>query len=786
MKKLNLYSKNNIGRNHLLNTLRGTNNLNIWIFAICMLVFIYGVFWDFDISSASISPYYFLPSRIENQYGWHYTDNTMYVFSAFLREPALALVIGFIVASLQFRFVFVKREIAAELGAGISRRRIYLNKAFYPLLITLTALTLVKVVVLFINLSSVGYYPILLPAFTANLLQTLSGAIFGYIVAVASALLTARPIEFAFFGAGAALLPNYFLEFINKVLGCTLKGYDAEASTHARGTNEIMYNLRFLNPTLGCNQSFNNISEIWISDSPENANKIIIADIIWLVIFGIILTLLGKYFQKSFKPENCKKKGKTKTATLIPCLTVSFIACLLVLDNFGYYNFRTNLLDGPLKEFALSLAIGLVISVAAAVFSTLKPKKAILGILSSVICMLTLIITSAIGYTGGFGFESNIPDSDDIEYISVSTPIQLFTNKHNDYFETFSSQVDYINLLSEKDIKTFRDIHAAFIEEQNGNTGAYCDIMYVLKNGQKIERKYYFLGKDGINATLKLWETDFAKKQYAHLLQTNIPEDDNDTTRIVIERELILNNVHIISKYNNITNITETMNDAGKKALREALYKDICTLSAKDWFYPEHQYGVLALSNSEGARGVMDPKTPIDEFEGNENGQYYFIINSKMLNTVSLLEKYGYMQYFNLDKEIASAHIVETDDMVDWYRNFTLNTHDIREPDGSPVHLTNITWNNGVFDAYAKSCKYDISSFEDYREKFLSDSTLISENNVNLSPKSKISRYTEVSPKKASELIKKGYLSYNTGDEGRFLISFYTVGTYNTVIIPEK
>ncbi len=784
MKKLNLYSKNNIERNHLIDTLRGVNDINILVYIGLMIFFVFGVLFETSLSDTFIN-FDFLPTGVAQQYSWknplHQPEQPdMYIFTMLRTEPLVTFVMASVVAFLQFGFVFNKKSSFAQLRSGIDRNRIFLNKTLAPLLLVLVGITAIKLIPLYINIDVLGSAEGLLIPFCANLMQSLIGAVVGYTLTVAGCLFTARILECFAFVVGAGALPYSLFEAINKTLGLTLKGYDGEYS-YASGNNEITHCLRFFDPTIGCNGGFNNFAEGWIVDPDRQAKIIVLVDIIWFVVFAVAIALLGRYFKHHFKAEDVRKKAKTPIGVIIPCLTVALFAYIMIIGLNSTYEAQHNLLNGAAQEIAFCLAVAFVIAAVASLIITLKPQKVVWALVSFGICGVVVVASALTGNADACGLKEAIPYADEIDSVSISTPINIFDIKHNDYFQPFSSNVEYLAFHETEDIEVIRSIHKAFIEDNKKDTGAYCDIEYALKDGRIIHREYNYIGSDGVDTALALWDAERNKYNYTLAFGMEMSEETGEPF-YPNDKPNQFNHVHIISKHNVITPINDTMTEDDKKALGMALYKDISTLSSADWFYPEEQYGALAISRDY----TLNPDLPIDEFEGDENGQFYIIINSKMTNTIELLEKHGYMQHFNKTKEISSSYLVDSNDLTDWYREFVREQYDPRTPEGEPIHMTYVTWNNTCFDAFVKcSFKGGIDQ-EKLKHNAMFNSTypFVVNGQVNLD--APFPEVTEVTPEKGAELIKKGYLSYNAGSSCQFLVTIYTDGTYNTVIIPEK
>ena len=780
MKKLNLYSKSNIERNHLIDTLKGVNNINIIVYVGLMIVFVFCVLFETPFSN-TITLYDFLANGVAQQYSWGNPDQPpMYIFTMLRTEPLVTFVMASVVAFMQFGFVFNKKSSFAQLRSSIDRNRIYLNKTLFPLLIVLVGITAIKLIPLYINIDVLGSADGLLTPFCANLMQSLLGAVVGYTITVAGCLFTARIIECVAFVVSAGALPYFLFETIHKTLHLTLKGYDGEYS-YAEGNNEFTYYLRYFDPTLGCNPGAENYAEGWISDTPTDIKALIISDIIWLLVLGVAIGLLGRYFKHRFKAEDVRKKAKTPIGVIIPCLTSALFAYIMIIGLNSTYEAQFNLLNGATQEIAFYLAVALAVAAVASLIITLKPKKVVWALVGFAICGVVVVASALTGNAGAFGIKEAIPDVEEISFVTISTPANIFDSKRNEYFQPHSTNVEYIKFETAKDIETVRSIHKAFIDDDKKDTGAYCDIEYTLKDGRRIQREYNYIGSDGTDAALALWDTELVKHRYGAIFDMVSSDKTGEQFYFSDTKPKRFNHTSIISKYNVVTNITETMTLKGKQALALALHKDIKSLSPDDWFYPEEQYGALAISQDY----TLNPDLPIDEFEGDENGQIYIAINSKMTNTIEFLKKHGYMQHFNKTKEISSSYLVDGNDMTEWYREFVREQYDPRTPDGKPIHMSYVTWNNICFDAFVK-CSFKGGIDQEKLKKnamFNSTYPLVVNGQVNLD--APFPQVTEVTPEKADELIKKGYFGYNAGNSCQFLVTIYTDGTYNTVILPQ-
>ncbi len=185
----------------------------------------------------------------------------------------------------------------------------------------------------------------------------------------------------------------------------------------------------------------------------------------------------------------------------------------------GYYYFMS---FWSIQTIAVMFVFGFVGVIIAHMISnkSLSPK----GTLKSVsVTMICIAILFAVFKFDLLGYESRIPDVDEIAYVKLSNMhIQKteYIYNDNDSKEVFLTDVFEPKFEDEYDIQLFRKLHAKKIEnrtvngEGNHRIGMYngFDFEYVLENGKSLRRRYY-LSIDEVNEFVRpIYESDVYKK----------------------------------------------------------------------------------------------------------------------------------------------------------------------------------------------------------------------------------------------------------------------------------
>lgn len=465
---------------------------------------------------------------------------------------------------------------------------------------------------------------------------------------------------------------------------------------------------------------------------------------------------------------------------MISCTTLP----LLVTQHFCDF---LNIFFEPGAIFLIitSVILTLVFSIALSMLITLSPKRSLWGATGGGISAVLHIIIVIIGVTGCFGFTTKIPDLKDIESVDVSVPFGDMTYTNSNEFFTPFNYADSITLSEESEIKIATNTHKIITENQEKTTGVTFDAMYRLKNGKIICRSYCGINEDAALEYSRVWESKDIKNRLKVFLNQAEAKDvfsekfdiDINSLQSTESSDYYIDeyfntlddlyptikqkSVHIISKDKQTTDLyavnkadsfPETSEEIAEE-LMKALYKDACTLSTEEWFSPEKELGILAFCPLKNWN--YSPVT----FNFLRTYDAVFYINTNMKNTLSVLEKYNYTQYFECKKEITEAHLVNINEVSEWLKNEFYPDYDV-------PHRTYFAQDNTGIDQYlAYGCGYMGKTFID---------------KPNLPKQEQIYDLNF-----AKDMVKNAYMAYNVGIDGEFLVVKFDDGSCSMLVIPE-
>lgn len=758
-------------------------------------------------------------------------DLKQYGMSYYYSEPYIAIIGGFTVALLQFRYLHSKKHSFTMLSFPVKRQKLFLRDAFIPLGALALITVVIKAVALGINIYILKFSVELLKLFIVNVLLILLPLFFSYTVTVASMLFTGRTSEGIATSISGILLPTALFSLIDNIFNITLHGYDSIfyedylyfypvfTTNYSMGTNEITRVLSEIDPT----GNFY-LYECYYSDLPLNETVNILTQVIkssvWIAIFITSIILMSRYFEKRYKPEYCGVKGKSR----VPLVLVSIVLPLL-LTNFSFPT-EQNIPDTVLFfEIFTAAIVAVIIGLILNIIVCRGVKKILCGVIGGGAILVTTILLVVIGSTGCFGYSSYLPDAEKIENITVSLPFEeiLPVNADNRFFDTdpYLSETSYIKLTSENDISILQNIHSTAVESRDKDTSCRIEIIYTLKNGKTVPRCYNYISNAVVDKALELSKTDKISEFYKVVLNQHeyynsgltlytewekyaldFSGEDTDSSDYysysgTYDAKSMCNarNITIVSKDNSQATFSPNNFEEGQvDSLKKALYEDLCSLSAEQLFTPEKQIGVLILS----------PTIYPDDNDGyylypNSTNQLKISITRDMKKTLSVLEEMGLTEHFNNNKEIKEAHTVNIRDAVKWYtlRSSSYLYYDIqlKNPDTYILayHTPFYSWdnsNNSDYLYYASRYMTD-SQYYNYDVPDTGVGGLDSGTYVDYYTEDYYSEFikapekTDLTPEEAKRLQENAFMTYNIGDNGKFLVIKYTDGTSNMLVIPE-
>lgn len=675
----------------------------------------------------------------------------------FSNDPSLVslttIAAGLIIGITQFEFLHRKSYCSTLLSFGVNRKTLFRNRLVLPLVALIIGLMIPKFIALKFNVEVYGFSSELLSYFILDVLTVFQALFVSYTCSVTASMFTGRTVEAITGTLSVVLLPASVSILINEIFTYFLYGYGNYTTTLTAMLSKFEpFNILTY---LFAYDTFETKLSINTSFSSTNIAQLIVA-VIWIAASIVVMLLLERYFKNSFKAENSGFKGINKVVVYITSLTLPIVVAVFTLEYI--YSFVTS--STGVFAVVTAIVIGIIGAILCNFIIHFTFKKVKVALLSGgSICAMILAFV-LLGSTSIFGTYNKTPDVKDIESIEILTP-------YSDFFPNLDYRVDFtdryvhrsgttLHITENEDIKTVLEIHEAAAKKEENVTASSMQVSYQLKDGTKIVRNYEYLGADATRVMSKLWDTTAAKEMYKKCFfpKLDVEESVNLTLGYSYKNpELADYNeegayLYITSKDGTQTSVLNKITEAEFIRLKNAIYKDICTLSSDEWFTPEEsQIGMLSFGYSQALA---------------YNDHIYFdvYLNKNMTNTLKVLKEIDIYNYLETEKEIKRVLVADITEYVQW------DNYDFSKvlKDKTYIHCPYFT--QYYSDVNATNC------FLGYDDP----------NNFAPIPSVPVEEVTNKLEIKS--LIEKSYLAYNVGDNGKLVFVEYTDESYSTYVIP--
>lgn len=764
----------------------------IVIFALSLLSDIFfspGTYWYGDEVSGLIP---MLKSEALSLTRKYYTP--CYYLSIGYAASGIELFAGLIFAVLQFNFLLNKKSCYTQLSFAVGRRQLYFNKVFFPVMIAASITVALKVLAAIFNAFYLGLSFNLVIGVIVNILTTFAPFLEGYAIGVIGHMFTARKPEAYLLIASIMTLPQAISGVLENIFSHTLYGYDAMNSFVFDTITTELSSYSYSIASSDCFPIFEKTDFL-----PE-----FIYATVCILISVLALVLCKIYFINRFKAEQSGVRGKSRVALVLSCITLP----LLLVNSYGLFAEYLSDNSYPFAPvFIIGIILSAILSIIFCLVVTWSPKKIAYGATAAGIGIALQLAVMVIGFTGGFGYATRVPDVKEIESVNITLPFEDmgYVNLENEFFSSAWSYGETITLTEEYEFEIAHNIHKAVIDNRSEDTGVRLEVYYTMKDGKTLARSYSNISETALDEFMNIWEAQEIKDRLGVILnvldakelyeskQSDTPasdsysfgyyynyESDFDYSSYYPSSISLYKETSIISKDYNVTKISSFYDsvhsedyEAFNKELMEALYKDACTLSAEEWFKPEKELGVIAF---EDTTSIRDAAKTLNMFG------YTFYVNSDMTNTLKVLDKYGYTKYFETKKQIEKAHLADIEEVTRWMQVDL--TYVYGEQEG---HLPYFAQNNPYIIDYLTECGYcNISSYEDewYYDEYDTYSYLDGLLGSEEIPSPKQEEITDLAT--AQKLFDEAFMAYNVGNDGKFLVVKYTDGTGSMLVIPNK
>ena len=618
----------------------------------------------------------------------------------------------------------------------MKREKLFRHRLLIPLITSVVVILVTELIALGINIKVLGVTDELPLIFISKLLSILKYFFFSYTATVVSCVFTGRTIE--------AILSSSAFVIISDIIIIFTK-YTSSFALYGKPYTDVFRDdskLVAINPLGG-------ILSTAAEEKSINSDYIlsIISSVIWLTICIAALFILTEYFKKNYKSERSGFKGICKPIVALVTCTLSFFVAVIFITIADSTVFNMYSKSVILCIMTLSIAGAFIIAAGVYLLVYRNSKKLKSAFIGSGVASAVIIITFIICLTGFFGTYNKAPEISEIEAITISNPFPEFTTEHYDgnFTNTYTVGEQYcLTFTDEKDIKLICETHELFSDTAEEQFESGFMLRYTLKNGEIKERNFDHINREALEKILPLWDSEPVKALYCELLFPDYKAFEDFTydyyemgyykepmALAKFDSEYMA--LSFLSKNGITTNFLNQKKDAFTEKqyiqLKNAVYKDLCEMSYKDFFTPtEEYYGTLyfqkALIYSDGT--------------------FELPVTAAMKNTVAFLESLPFYDQLMSESEIKRMTVADIESFIRFYNG----EHMLKE-----------------FHEVCLSDDHDLSAY-----------TFSAIN----APITKITNEKEI-----NETLEKAHSFYLLGNSGTLVFVEFENGTYMTYGLPE-
>ncbi len=689
-------------------------------------------------------------------------DPLFYIF------PALLVVISLLLGVLLFRFVTNKKTVNVYYSLGIKRADLYTARLLAGVFMMLAAVLIPLAVSLGLNLHYFGSSVMLWRTFLFYAVHSTICVLAGLTISAAVSSCVGTVVESLGFSAVLAAFPSVVTMCVNYGVPSILNGAPAvtyygiypNASSYGELHFDITDSTIFgriishINLLMLNRSSFINSSSVEAM-TKEAAKKwtapSLTPYILWAVLIAAFF-VFGLFMFKRRKAEICGFPGRSNVLNFVLCMIASFGVASLVLyfvvSEIPQITTWMIIVGLMIISIIIFLIFDIILHLS---FKAIK-KDWKIGLVHAGL-MLAFLLSL---YTGFFGYSSRVPDIQDIDSVSISSPNALmgsyqlgrelsssyvtdryYSDVYSNYYYVSNRSVSLIENFKDKDdINTVREIHKAMIKagnihRVNTNSDDYskritCQsvvIRYKLKNGRELVRVYEYVPLTNYPTLYTLEDT---KNWNSKIKDELLNIDSENVIPIVFSAQM-----------DNRIAVDEELT-AG---LARAIYNDITTLSSDKFltsnakylgsvaFYVNREqredYSMYESSEYVNATSMTDEiveDEPLSRQETVDNlairddsqGQYLALgdfsvvpITEEMTNTISFLKAHGLYEKLSDESPIVSARIADMGKAT--------SSDDMRHGFAYSSPIFNSFWDDGKSKPYSKKDSdgyaYEVSSY---------------------------------------------------------------------------
>lgn len=627
----------------------------------------------------------------------------------------LFVAMGMLFAFFSFAFKMKRKTVNVYYSLAVSRKTMFSNRVIASVIGMAVSLILPIITDAVINIFCFGHTGYIIGCSATLFAECFTFELVGFVLMTVAMVLCHTFVESLLFGISLASLPTVIFSTINVFLISFLKGYNGSSfligdDSSIFADNNLVARFAFLNPvyfskrmiansTLYDNffsflQKYADDNDMFVEiagtvprDSYEKIGIEFIAPVmIWFAVSVCLLFVAKRLFVKS-KAENAGIHASTPLIGEFFAIQVG----LIVFNVWMYYAYIPSLSN------TLMYIIGLLLLVVSYFIIILISKRTIRLKPASYICAgatsVATIVLFVILTTGGLGYSSYVPDSDDVDWATLT-----YANMNMSCAETSSiigvnglfvesyDEPPFGYFSDEQDVQNVIKINEKIVQtdtESDVGIGVY----YKLKNGKSVKRYYSSIDVETQKMLLSLTDSNAFKDELVYFLSdsddapvTNSFNDDywdasmffGDSDEVQLKKLFEKGSVGVINANNDYTEF----DIKNTPEFRQALLKDLLDSNYEQRFM-----------SKEKAVGAVNFYYDYDENSDDYFGDAvsyisydpYYYIYEYMENTINYLKSTGEYKYFDhtVNGEIQSVSVEKVSNIVDkmdtdfYYTNMT-------------------------------------------------------------------------------------------------------------------
>ena len=603
---------------------------------------------------------------------------------------------GLICGFREYGFFLNKNQLLFLLGTGNKRRNMLAKRTSGAYFSMLSAIIVPFLINLAFNISAFGFNTEYLKLWAVFVFSAVETVLVFYTLPLFALYVSHGKASTLFSFAGAAALFPSISFFVHYIFNKNLTGY----SFKYRNANLISNYFVFapLNP-------FSNILSFYSDysyglsfdysvaykkfDLPFSFSGAVFAPVLWIFISLCVTAVIIYSYSKKYKAENVSNERHPVLITSLCALSASMLTFVLI---------EFIILDETAMSFFVRIIISLCVCFGISFVFFMVRRKAVKLFVPVVASSCVFALFYLISVTGGFGYETKIPDIEKIKSAQVYIGEQIVP---------FESLVEFTD---EKDIEAVTELHSEILKNDGEKTAKEISLKYTLKSGISYTRSYENVSVNSFEKLYGLFDTEAVKDLYKRVLfcdkEQNVYKSACDYENEIRDYCTDFNNsgsrIYVLSEDFSMNDVTKKLSEKDFEELKKSIFSDICSLSAEELFLKnEKTAGYILFSERELSESVF-------VLSNSYPAEIGIPVKMNMKNTLNALEKFGLTKYLQKESEIKSINIFSVNKEFKSGHYFFTSTQDIDYYDNLPyvraekVFIKKITNQKEAEDTFKK------------------------------------------------------------------------------------